>query len=243
MGVGGSSSVATSTLKLKSCPAASFERSCVQGPSQPAGVEVVPEGHRGLHDFLYGGDKEAHGASSPAAQQATLPSFTREATHSVSSWLEQFGTSKLAGVYAVLDSSSATRFVGITRNVALALKNHLQSKGPEVVASVQIQGFGFPKKEEVGGGYIPARERDLLIEVMMRPVPWKHGIMVFQGLYQCYLLLAVQMAAFQSQWLSELSTVPEGNDAASGSSSGWVTSIREVRRRELACDDSVYCCR
>lgn len=109
-------------------------------------TELIPEGHRGLHEYLYG-DAEDHGAS--GEDPSGMPMFNRDTAFGVNAWLEKFGNSRVAAVYAVLDRVQNTRFVGITRNLALSLKGHQKAKGDEAVDSVRIQGFRFPKREEV----------------------------------------------------------------------------------------------
>lgn len=47
------------------------------------------------------------------------------------------------------------RFVGVSRDVGLALRAHLKVQGRKAVAGVAVQSFRFPKREEVrdSGGW------------------------------------------------------------------------------------------
>jgi hypothetical protein len=76
-------------------------------------------------------------------------SFSRQDSHGVGEWLGQHRASKVAAVYAVSDADGAVKYVGVTRNVALALEGHLAAKGPEAAASVRLQSFRYPRREEV----------------------------------------------------------------------------------------------
>lgn len=105
----------------------------------------VPEAHRGLHDFLYDSDDE-HTASrvnaTPSLESSTevLPLAT---------WRSHFANTKVAGVYAVLDTVGWTQYVGYSRNILLALNAHVALNGSESCAFVQVQIFKYPKRDEM----------------------------------------------------------------------------------------------
>eukprot|EP00611_Tribonema_gayanum_P017870 TRINITY_DN3079_c0_g1_i1.p1 TRINITY_DN3079_c0_g1~~TRINITY_DN3079_c0_g1_i1.p1 ORF type:complete len:484 (+),score=151.68 TRINITY_DN3079_c0_g1_i1:83-1453(+) len=107
----------------------------------------VPVAHAGLHDFLYG-DQEDHGATSKGAAAAG-EEFIGNRSYSVTEWLKQYGSSKIAAVYSVIGANGKLAFVGMSRNVAISLQCHLQNEGPNKVALARIQSFRYPKRSEM----------------------------------------------------------------------------------------------
>jgi hypothetical protein len=104
----------------------------------------VPQEHRGLHDFLYSSTDE-HGAET-ASEVATI---TADANTPIEDWCNAVQNAKVAGVYAVLNSSQQTQYIGYSRNVSLSLRSHLTAHGAEVCVLVRVQPFKFPKREEM----------------------------------------------------------------------------------------------
>jgi hypothetical protein len=104
----------------------------------------VPQEHRGLHDFLYSSTDE-HGAE-VAPEVATV---TADANTTIEDWCNAAQNAKVAGVYAVLNSSQQTQYIGYSRNVSLSLRSHLTAHGAAVCALVRVQPFKFPKREEM----------------------------------------------------------------------------------------------
>jgi hypothetical protein len=104
----------------------------------------VPQEHRGLHDFLYSSTDE-HG-SETACEVATI---TADANTSIEDWCNAAQNAKVAGVYAVLNKSQQTQYIGYSRNVSLSLRSHLTTHGSEVCSLVRVQPFKFPKREEM----------------------------------------------------------------------------------------------
>jgi hypothetical protein len=88
---------------------------------QPQTDATVPEGHKGLHTYLYGEEGTAegtHGAgssSSAGGSSSGYVQFTRGTIHAVDEWLARHDSSpdqaKVAGVYGVYDD-----FGGLVRN-------------------------------------------------------------------------------------------------------------------------------
>ena len=70
----------------------------MKSENTPLEHQNVPVTHQGLHSFLYGSDNEH--------QAETAVEITSEGTNimEVSQWEQQTGNSKIAGVYAVIDS-------------------------------------------------------------------------------------------------------------------------------------------
>ena len=104
----------------------------------------VPTNHQGLHDFLYSAaDEHAVATSQP---QLNLDS---NSVLTLTDWQSLAENARVAGVYAVLNSTNQTQYVGYSRNVLTSLKGHLAEHGGEVCALVRVQPFKFPKREEM----------------------------------------------------------------------------------------------
>lgn len=104
----------------------------------------VPQEHRGLHDFLYSSTDEHGAETAPEAASITV-----DANTTIEDWCNAAQNAKVAGVYAVLDSSQQTQYIGYSRNVSLSLRSHLTAHGADVCALVRVQPFKFPKREEM----------------------------------------------------------------------------------------------
>jgi len=76
----------------------------------------VPEGHKGLHSYLYG-EEGAEGAHATSAGDSGYVQFTRGTIHPIDEWLARHdstqGQPKVAGVYGVYDD-----FGGLVRPIA-----------------------------------------------------------------------------------------------------------------------------
>ncbi|HEY9873102.1 MAG TPA: GIY-YIG nuclease family protein [Candidatus Obscuribacterales bacterium] len=120
----------------------------------PTEHQNVPIEHRGLHDFLYSSDNEH------AATVTSTPALASDGTEvvPVETWCDRTQNVKVAGVYAVLDASRRTQYVGYSRNVLLALNSHVAQNGQQTCAFVRVQTFKFPKREAM------EQLRDLWIE-------------------------------------------------------------------------------
>jgi hypothetical protein len=118
----------------------------------------VPQEHRGLHDFLYSSTDE-HGVE----VSATPAAITDSANTAIDEWCN--ANAKVAGVYAVLNSSQQTQYIGYSRNVTLALRSHLTAHGNEVCSLVRVQAFKFPKREEM------EQLRDQWVSALPSPPP------------------------------------------------------------------------
>ena len=137
------------TTRLYHTPPSSSTSTAARPPitTEIAADNNVPEGHKGLHNFLYG-DDDAHSATTDTG--AGAESFARtQPPVPVPAFLEKYKDARLAAVYGVYDAAQQLRYVGVTRNVAVSLQGHLQAQGPEAVAAVALQSFKFPKREEM----------------------------------------------------------------------------------------------
>lgn len=113
-------------------------------PDLPIEHQNVPTNHQGLHDFLYSAADE-HGV---VATQTQLD-LDSDSILAVSEWQALAQNVRVAGVYAVLDGTKRTQYVGYSRNVFTALKGHIAEHGSDICAYVRVQPFKFPKREEM----------------------------------------------------------------------------------------------
>ncbi|MEG4802663.1 GIY-YIG nuclease family protein [Microcoleus sp. ARI1-B5] len=104
----------------------------------------VPVAHEGLHNFLYSSDSE-HSAATAISE------LENDGTQvmSIATWLQIATNAKVAGVYAVTDTSGNTQYVGYSRNILLSINGHIAENGAENCAFVRVQTFKFPKREEM----------------------------------------------------------------------------------------------
>jgi hypothetical protein len=113
-------------------------------PDKAIEHQNVPTNHQGLHDFLYSAADE-HGAVTTQVEldldgNRVLP---------LTEWQTLTENARVAGVYAVLDSTRQHQYIGYSRNVFTSLKGHLAEHGSDVCAYVRVQPFKFPKREEM----------------------------------------------------------------------------------------------
>ncbi|UNU27298.1 GIY-YIG nuclease family protein [Microcoleus vaginatus HSN003] len=104
----------------------------------------VPVAHEGLHNFLYSSDSE-HSAV------AATPALENDGTQimAIDTWRDLATNAKVAGVYAVMDTSRNTQFIGYSRNILLSINGHIAQNGVENCAFLRVQTFKFPKREEM----------------------------------------------------------------------------------------------
>ena len=111
----------------------------------PIEHQNVPEGHQGLHDFLYRSSDE----HAETEVTATPDKESNGVVLPLEDWCYRPENAKVAGVYAVLDAERQTQYVGYSRNVLLSLNGHVAQNGSSVCAFVRVQTFKFPKREEM----------------------------------------------------------------------------------------------
>ncbi len=113
-------------------------------PDLPIEHQNVPTNHQGLHDFLYS-------AADEHAVETTQPQLNLDSDRvlPLTDWQSLTENARVAGVYAVLDATSQTQYVGYSRNVLTSLKGHLAEHGSDVCTYVRVQPFKFPKREEM----------------------------------------------------------------------------------------------
>jgi len=118
------------------CPA---PRHAAGAPSSVVTDDSVPEGHAGLHEYLYGGGSEAEHAAT--AYNIREGEDDGSALVPLASWVEARELEKPLGVYAVYNSAKDIQYVGYSRNVVTACRAHLAKLGPEVAAHVRVMVF------------------------------------------------------------------------------------------------------
>lgn len=114
----------------------------------------VPEGHTGLHSFLYSGgdDEHAPATADAAAASAEAIRFTSDGTRRLPVPVFLAGLSpadRVAGVYSVYAADSTLMYVGLSRNVEAAVRAHLAVHGRGAVASVVVKTWAFPARSEM----------------------------------------------------------------------------------------------
>ncbi|KAJ7523359.1 hypothetical protein O6H91_18G048500 [Diphasiastrum complanatum] len=123
--------------------ASSQQRERLQSLSGVVTDESVPEGHKGLHGFLYGdGEGDVHGAAGLGLGFAGRAG--EDDGSSIMGWDEYVlprETTKFAGVYAVYHETGMLQYVGYSRNVILSLKAHRSRIGKRKCSSVRVRVF------------------------------------------------------------------------------------------------------
>lgn len=103
--------------------------------------ETVPEGHKGLHGFLYGDDgAEVHDGAEDSYQ---LRQGEDDGTRILKfdGYVSCRNNQKFAGVYAVYNDGKDVQYVGYSRNVVLSLKGHRERNGEITCAAVRVKMF------------------------------------------------------------------------------------------------------
>lgn len=109
--------------------------------STPVEHRDVPEGHRSLHDALYG-DGDSHGDDVKAA------AFHNDGESRIDfeEALQLLDGPRTSGVYRVIDCNGAVSYVGMSRDIALSLRSHHMQHGAKLVSAVHIRTFAFPQR-------------------------------------------------------------------------------------------------
>ncbi|NJK57242.1 MAG: GIY-YIG nuclease family protein [Pleurocapsa sp. SU_5_0] len=110
--------------------------------NQPLEHQNVPIAHQGLHSFLYSSEGEH------SAKDASVSiNFDGTEIVEISVWEQQTKNSKVAGVYAVLDSDRLYQYIGYSRDVQRSLKGHITQNGTQVCSYIRVKTFKFPKRQ------------------------------------------------------------------------------------------------
>jgi hypothetical protein len=88
------------------------------------------------------------------AQQPAISELENDGTQvmSIDTWRALATNAKVAGVYAVMDISRQTQYIGYSRNILLSINGHIAQNGAENCAFLRVQTFKFPKREEMESG-------------------------------------------------------------------------------------------
>lgn len=106
--------------------------------------DAVPEGHKGLHGFLYGeGGAEVHGSGSSSSKDFKIREGEDDGTGMVSyeAYLAPREPHKFAGVFAIYDSEGSVQYVSYSRNVVSSLKSLRGRVGEEKCSSVRVRVY------------------------------------------------------------------------------------------------------
>jgi len=114
----------------------------------------VPDGHSGLHSFLYSGGDEEHAPVSGATSTSDADAirFTSDGTRRLPVPVFLAGLSpadRVAGVYSIYAADSTLMFVGISRNVQAAVRAHLATRGRSEAASLVVKTWDYPSRAEM----------------------------------------------------------------------------------------------
>jgi hypothetical protein len=112
--------------------------------NQPLEHQNVPIAHQGLHSFLYSSDSEHIAEEASGVINADGTEIVE-----ISAWEQQTENSKVAGVYAVLDSDRLYQYIGYSRDVLRSLKGHITQNGTQVCSYIRVKTFKFPKRQEM----------------------------------------------------------------------------------------------
>lgn len=103
--------------------------------------KAVPEGHKGLHGFLYGeGGAEAHDATS-SGYSFREGEDDGSTLISIPTYLASREGERAVGVYALYDDRRHLQYVGYSRNLVLAIKAHQSRVGEERCAYARVMVF------------------------------------------------------------------------------------------------------
>lgn len=127
--------------------------------------DAVPEGHKSLHNALYGQEGDAHGTS--RRYNFREGEDDGSSILAVPAYLDSRDGEKPLGVYAVYDERHALQYVGYSRNMVLAIKGHLARVGEERCAFVRPMVFA--NKAMAGRTHMEAQVDDWLAEAGVTP--------------------------------------------------------------------------
>jgi hypothetical protein len=106
--------------------------------------DAVPEGHKGLHGFLYGeGGAEVHGSGSSSSKDFKVREGEDDGTGMVSyeAYLAPREPHKFAGVFAIYDAEGSVQYVSYSRNVVSSLKSLRGRVGEAKCSSVRVRVY------------------------------------------------------------------------------------------------------
>ncbi|KAG2450669.1 hypothetical protein HYH02_004509 [Chlamydomonas schloesseri] len=109
-------------------------------PPAPIDDKTVPDGHKGLHNYLYSGDADKEHEQD--AYEVRRGEDEGAIVMPVPTYLDSRDGDKPLGVYCVYDAAGAPAYIGYSRNMVLAIKGHLARVGPARCAAVRAMVYG-----------------------------------------------------------------------------------------------------
>jgi hypothetical protein len=115
------------------------KEAALQSMSTVVTDDAVPEGHKGLHGFLYGeGGAEVHGA--PGTEfRGREGEDDGTATIALDDYVSPREGFKFAGVFAVYDALNSVQYVSYSRNVVSTLKSLSTRLGLQKCSAVRVK--------------------------------------------------------------------------------------------------------
>eukprot|EP00850_Spirogloea_muscicola_P009800 SM000056S17918 [mRNA] locus=s56:74246:78346:+ [translate_table: standard] len=103
--------------------------------------DAVPEGHQGLHGFLYGDNgADVHDAPT-STYQAESGQDDGSTVMLFSNYVDPRDGIKFAGVYAIYAEDGALQYIGYSRNVILTMKAHRSRVGAARCSAVRVKMY------------------------------------------------------------------------------------------------------
>lgn len=116
-------------------------KEALQSLSNVVTDDAVPEGHKGLHGFLYGeGGAEVHG-SAVTEFKGREGEDDGNAILSFETYISPRESFKYAGVFAIFNSQGSLQYISYSRNVVSTLKSLRTRVGEEKCSSVRVKMY------------------------------------------------------------------------------------------------------
>lgn len=131
----------SSNCKSRLTVTAISQREALESRSTIVTDENVPEGHKGLHGFLYGDDGvDVHGERS---REFSMKDGEDDGLSIVGfeDYVKARHGFKFAGIYSVYDANKALQYVGYSRNIILSLNSHRNRLGQDKCFLVRVKVF------------------------------------------------------------------------------------------------------
>jgi len=118
------------------------QKEALQSLSSVVTDDAVPEGHKGLHGFLYGeGGAEVHGSSAGTEFKGRDGEDDGNAILSFEAYISPRESFKFAGVFAIYNSEQSLQYISYSRNVVSTLKSLRTRVGQEKCCAVRVKMY------------------------------------------------------------------------------------------------------
>mmetsp|Transcript_24265 Transcript_24265/g.79140 ORF Transcript_24265/g.79140 Transcript_24265/m.79140 type:complete len:456 (-) Transcript_24265:2156-3523(-) len=131
--------VAPSSFSRRHALRSSISRAAPSQPTVPVTDDAVPEGHHGLHGFLYESESESEHAAAVYRVRQKEDDGTSLIPAGV--WTDARNRESPLGVFAVYDSAETCQYVGYSRNVVNSVRSLERRFGSDRVAFVRAMVF------------------------------------------------------------------------------------------------------